>query len=290
MKNKFTILTLLLSIFSFAQVGIGTTSPSDSAILELTFSPENPQGFLMPRMTTQQRTAISNPAEGLTIYNTELKCLESYNGGRWTNFTNITATDTNNPTTGKIWMDRNLGATQIATSRTDFLAYGSLFQWGRAADGHQLMNWTSASTGSAVNGTTTTLSDDDTPDDALFIIGNSIGDWRSTQNNNLWQGVNGTNNPCPSGYRLPTEAEWEAERLSWATSNAAGAYASTLKLTTPGYRRFNSGEILAIGTTGYYWTSTIFGTNSRYFGLSSASAGIFGHPRSYGFTIRCIKD
>jgi uncharacterized protein (TIGR02145 family) len=187
-------------------------------------------------------------------------------------------------------MDRNLGATQIATSRTDFLAYGSLFQWGRAADGHQLMNWTSASAGSAVNGTTTTLSDDDTPDDALFIIGSSIGDWRSTQNNNLWQGVNGTNNPCPSGYRLPTAAEWEAERLSWATSNAAGAYASSLKLTTPGYRRFNGGEILAIGTTGYYWTSTIFGTNSRYFGLSTDSAGIFGHPRSYGFTIRCIKD
>ncbi len=41
-------------------------------------------------------------------------------------------------------------------------------------------------------------------------------DWRSPQNDNLWQGVNGINNPCPSGYRLPTEAELEAERLSWS--------------------------------------------------------------------------
>lgn len=35
-----------------------------------------------------------------------------------------------NPVTGKIWMDRNLGATRAATSSTDALAYGDLYQWG----------------------------------------------------------------------------------------------------------------------------------------------------------------
>jgi len=39
--------------------------------------------------------------------------------------------------TGKIWMDRNLGASQVATSSTDAAAYGDLYQWGRAADGHE---------------------------------------------------------------------------------------------------------------------------------------------------------
>ncbi|VVM21411.1 hypothetical protein BSPWISOXPB_2895 [uncultured Gammaproteobacteria bacterium] len=34
------------------------------------------------------------------------------------------------PITGKIWLDRNLGATQAATSRTDSASYGDLYQWG----------------------------------------------------------------------------------------------------------------------------------------------------------------
>ena len=53
---------------------------------------------------------------------------------------------------------------------------------------------------------------------------------------NLWQGVNGINNPCPSGYRIPTEAELDAEHLSWSSDNSAGAIASALKLPMAGYR------------------------------------------------------
>jgi hypothetical protein len=151
MKKKVPSFVLLLSTFSFAQVGIGTTSPNASTILELS---STSKGFLLPRMSTEQRNAISSPAEGLTFYNTNLGCLETYNGVRWINFNTAISTDSYNPTTGQIWMDRNLDATQVATSSTDFRAYGSLFQWGRAADGHQLITWASASAGSAVNGTT----------------------------------------------------------------------------------------------------------------------------------------
>ena len=39
---------------------------------------------------------------------------------------------------GRVWMDRNLGASQVATSSTDTNSYGDLYQWGRGADGHQL--------------------------------------------------------------------------------------------------------------------------------------------------------
>jgi len=287
MKKQFTSFVLLLSAFSFAQVGIGTTTPNATAILDLT---STSKGLLPPRMNTIQRNAITSPAEGLIVYNTDLACWETYNGVRWVNFSSLTSTDVYNPVTRQIWMDRNLGATRVATSSTDFNAYGSLFQWGRAADGHQLITWASASAGSAVNGTTSILSDDDTPDDAKFILSSSLNDWRSTQNNNLWQGINGINNPCPSGYRLPTEAEWNAERLSWASQNAAGAFASELKLTTPGYRRFNTGVLELIGVNGYYWTSTVSGNLSRYMGISSASVGIFNHHRAFGFSVRCIKN
>ncbi|MGA1583494.1 MAG: hypothetical protein ACO4CH_09580, partial [Saprospiraceae bacterium] len=42
-----------------------------------------------------------------------------------------------NPLTGKTWMDRNLGASQVADSSSDANSYGDWYQWGRFADGHQ---------------------------------------------------------------------------------------------------------------------------------------------------------
>ena len=98
------------------------------------------------------------------------------------------------PRTGKKWMDRNLGAERVAESITDDLGFGDLYQWGRFSDGHQCR--TSA--------TNPTLSSTDQPAHGDFITVNSGNyDWRSPQNHNLWQGVNGINNPCPSGYRIP---------------------------------------------------------------------------------------
>jgi len=188
--------------------------------------------------------------------------------------------DVTNPITGEIWKDRNLGASQVATSSTDADSYGDLYQWGRAADGHE----------SRTSATTTTLSNSDTPGHGDFIInGTSPFDWRSPQNVNLWQGVSGTNNPCPSGYRLPTAAEWEAERASWSTNNAAGAFASPLKLPVAGRRTNNSGSLSGVGVDGYYWSSTVVGTDSQrlYF---SVVAGTTSSSRAYGASVRCIKD
>ena len=193
----------------------------------------------------------------------------------------IPIVDVTNPTTGKTWMDRNLGASQVATSSTDAAAYGDLYQWGRCSDGHE----------KRTSGTTATLSGSDTPGHGNFItIGAVPYDWRSPQNGALWQGVAGTNNPCPTGYRLPTEAELEAERLSWSTNNAAGAFGSPLKLAVAGYRYYSNATLNTVGSVGYYWSSTVSGTNARnlYFGSGGASMDTNG--RAYGFSVRCIKD
>ena len=188
-----------------------------------------------------------------------------------------------NPITGKTWMDRNLGATRPATSSLDTLAYGDLYQWGRRNDGHQCRNST----------TTTTLSSIDQPSHGSFILtNNSPNDWRIPQNANLWQGVNGVNNPCPIGYRLPTEAELEAERLSWVSQDAAGAFASPLKLTMAGRRLDSDGSIGYNGSFGWYWSSTIWGgTMSRYlrFVAATGNAYVIHNNRAEAYTVRCIK-
>jgi hypothetical protein len=42
--------------------------------------------------------------------------------------------------TGRVWLDRNLGATQVATKADDSAAYGHYYQWGRNDDGHEFKN------------------------------------------------------------------------------------------------------------------------------------------------------
>ncbi len=184
--------------------------------------------------------------------------------------------------TGKAWMDRNLGASQVADSSTDVNAYGDLYQWGRGSDGHQCRT----------SSTTSTLSSSDQPGHNDFItISSSPYDWRSGQNDNLWQGISGTNNPCPIGYLLPTDAELEAERVSWGSgnSNAAGAFASPLKLPVAGTRTRSNGSLSNVGTYGRYWSSTVSSTDSRYLFFSSY-AGIYASFRARGYAVRCLKD
>ncbi|MBK8699540.1 MAG: hypothetical protein IPN29_08355 [Saprospiraceae bacterium] len=184
-------------------------------------------------------------------------------------------------------MDRNLGASRVATSSTDADSYGDLNQWGRRSDGHQCRNST----------TTTTLSSTDQPAHGDFILApGSPSDWRSPQNGNLWQGINGVNNPCPTGYRLPTETELNNERLSWvqppisSTNNAAGAFASPLKLPLTGYRSLTNGLLFTVDTDGSYWCSTVSGTGATSFRFNSADAYLAGGGRGTGRSVRCLKD
>jgi uncharacterized protein (TIGR02145 family) len=257
------------------------------------------QGFLPPRMTTAQRDAIASPAAGLTMYNTTASCFQSWNGTLWVDdgcgstfsgpeytagsvFCASGATivvEIINSSTGKIWMDRNLGASQVATSSTDANSYGDLYQWGRKSDGHQCRN----------SATTATQSSGDQPGHGDFIYV-FTGDWRSPENRNLWQGVNGVNNPCPSLYRLPTNAELDAERSSWSTNNSAGAFASPLKLPMAGSRHYSNGAVYEVGSNGYYWSSTVDSYMSRYLAFNSSNAVMASNFRGFGWSVRCLKD
>lgn len=192
---------------------------------------------------------------------------------------------------GRIWMDRNLGATQAATGSTDAASFGDLYQWGRAADGHQLYNST----------TTSTQFSSSTTNNGNFVAasGTNLRDWLATSDPNLWQGVNGVNNPCPKGFRIPTKQEWTDETATWSSQDANGAYASPLKLPYVNNLRcyFGSGVYAQVGAV-YYWTSDVDEviTDSWYLNKSYAlklepSAKSFpAFERGYGFSGRCIQN
>lgn len=61
-------------------VGIGTASPASTSALDIT---STTKGILIPRMTTAQRDAITTPASGLQIYNTDCKMLNYWSGTCW---------------------------------------------------------------------------------------------------------------------------------------------------------------------------------------------------------------
>lgn len=71
---------VLFPINSFSQVGIGTTDPDPSSILEME---STTQGLLTPRMTTVQRNAISSPAEGLMVFDTDESAFYFHDGTSW---------------------------------------------------------------------------------------------------------------------------------------------------------------------------------------------------------------
>jgi hypothetical protein len=281
-KLLLNVAFLAASFTSIAQVGIGTTTPDASAILEIE---STTKGFLPPRMTLAQINAIATPVEGLMVYclDCTTKGLFVNNGTKFINITNgmgvnTTVVDITGPG-GGVWMDRNLGATQVAASSTDADSYGDLYQWGRDSDGHE----------SRTSNTTATTATSAAAGHGDFITAVAGTDYNWTDfadEDTLWQ--SGLNDPCPTGYRIPTEAELQTE-LTAFTSNAAGAF-SALKLPLAGGRYYSNGALNFVGSHGYYWSSTVSSTNARNLYFNSSNAYVGNYNRAYGLSVRCIKD
>lgn len=190
---------------------------------------------------------------------------------------------------GRVWMDRNLGASRKANAMNDFMAYGCFYQWGRGNDGHASFTWTSSTAGTAVNSNTPNQYTTDAG--GPNYVGGSNKDWRSPQNNFLWQGVNGINNPCPVSFRLPTDSEFTTEINAYSINNYTAAFNSDFKIAIAGYRvRLLSGGINGTGLRSYNWTSTLNSSAGlgRFINSTSTSSGSF--DRSEGLSVRCIKD
>ena len=275
MKNKNLFLTLCLmamTVFSFAQV-----QKIDNLQVNTTMTP--------PVVTKVQMDALT-PTAGLMVYCTDCSPKWLYVadgssfatiGGGLTAGVILAAGEIFSPT-GKIWMDKNLGAASVATSSSDAASYGDLYQWGRKDDGHQIRTSATAA-GPVAAGA----------EGANFITNSTIpNDWLSTQDSNRWYGEASVNDPCPAGYRVPNDYEWQEERNTWATKNTAGAF-TTLKLPLAGHRYFGSGTLFSVGSRGYYWSSTVSGANARVL-FSSSTADMYSSNRAYGYSVRCIKE
>ena len=277
------------SFTSIAQVGVGTASPDASAALEIE---STTLGLLPPRMTTVERDLINSgaPAEGLTIYNTDTKCLELYNGTDWISVcsgsvvTTFPTTQVANGSGGTYtFMSHNLGAdTSLDPDIPVKGLNGDYYQWGKSAPDADVDN----------------------------LIGSTWGDQGGTRDNGNWTpSGRGPNDPCPGGFRVPSSAEWQAVHTNntnsltgaaWSTGatefgnvlqygpDANGKY---MTLPAAGNRSSTSGALDNRGYYGSYWSSAENGSNACNLTFNSSfvvPVNIF--TRTYGFSVRCIAE
>jgi hypothetical protein len=308
MKKETIFLFLIFSsIISYSQnVGIGTTTPDSSAALEIKSSS---QGFLPPRMTTTQRNAITNPAEGLQIFNTTTKCLQIYAYGFWqniycaqptsqNNITGVTDIDGNTYDTVRIcnqtWMQKNLSVSHYRN--------GDIIP--QVTDYSQWLNLTTG---------------------AWCWYNNDSATYGSTYGKLYnWYAVNDPRGLAPEGWCIPTDSDWkklikcvdiqsdtncfncapsliagnflrEIGTNHWLAPNTGATDLFNFKGLGAGYcnRDPYHSHFLDFKQTAFWWSKTQSDNNNAIafdIGTTYSYCALFAHGKTCGYSVRCVKD
>ncbi len=166
------------------------------------------------------------------------------------------------PDTGRVWLDRNLGASEVCGNSTTTACYGDYYQWGRGTDGHEKRNSSS------------------------FIL--SDNDWTSTdrygnQRASYWSKTDGSS-ICPIGYRVPSKEEITSE---------SGIYKAA-----PGGRIGATGTIegeetpvtYLLWSTSYEYTDYLDKVSPAILYVEDDTPSYSYWHASAGLHVRCIKD
>ena len=114
-------------------------------------------------------------------------------------------------------------------------------------------------------------------------------------------------NVCPTGWHLPSDADWTTLIDSLGGEDIAGGkLKSTLSWTSPNFGATNSsgftalaagnfgvGKFKSIGIIGAWWSSTEYSKeNAWYWGMYYDNSGAYKYNnyKYYGFSVRCVKD
>lgn len=225
-----------------AQTAIGGNTPDPSAMLDVQSTVAPFKGFLPPRLTNAQRDAISNPTEGLIIYNTDTDCLNHFSGSNWyehcsvvlpvapklgssfTNFSNGTANfSTNSTCQNKLISAGHTTASCSGTVVTSNATYNVLLFNGQCWMKENLKEPSTAPCAQTPNNGCNVM--------ASGTLNNDVGAWGyyNSSNNNTWATtephtdygllyqwsavMNGSTTEraqgvCPAGWHIPSDCEW----------------------------------------------------------------------------------
>jgi uncharacterized protein (TIGR02145 family) len=296
------------SFTSIAQVGVGTTDPEAALDIKSNVSEATPyalgNGVLVPRFDFLP--AFAGADEGELVYVNGLG-LYYYTGTGtvWTamgdSFGYGQCRVKVSPTAYKTFICHNLGADTSTDPHTPQIGnQGAHIQWGKrgptdfvgAANDGSLGFASAPTVGSATPGSWAAA---ETNDDA----------WNANENSPVKVTAN---DPCPTGYRVPTRAEWlgvdanntesrtgtfSSSPTNYGSALHYGPDASTKLLTLPaaGFRFNSNGALSNRGLNGFYWSSTESGSNADNLHFNSSNVSPANNsPRTYCFSVRCIAE
>ena len=292
------ILVLVVSANAFSQnIGVAINSdgaaPNNCAILDVS---STTKAFLPPRMTNAQKVAIATPAAGLMVWCSNCGPsgeLQIFNGTTWTNTaggaaSGLDITDGSGNTYETVtigtqtWLTKNLYTTKY-NDGTDILTVTSSVSWSRLTSG------------------------------AYCDYSNDPSNTATYGRLYNWHAVN-TGKLCPTGWHVPTDAEWttlavylggstgaggklkETGTAHWTTPNSGATDEKDFTALPGGFRPSRS-VFSNIGIYGYWWSSTVSSTqyNSPYayyleINYNSDVARTLMDDGRDGMSVRCLKD
>jgi len=253
--------------------------------------------------------------EGTTIvwsYHIWVVDYDPENGG--STFTNTFNTNKNG--SNFVFMDRNLGATKVGLGSG--LGTGLFYQWGRkdpfpatleagetqAGGGSFTVVATNATVGNVAN----TIKN---PTVFYWAVSASAYDWHyAARDYTLWAHGNTTAksvyDPCPVGWRVPShnvasgaptsdvDSPWAGFlTLNGGTFSDGYTWGASAAYPATGYRDTSSGALLSVGSNGYYWTASPYGSTSSssvlyFYSNIVGSSGSYG--RAGGNPVRCVRE
>ncbi len=306
-----------------AQIGIGTTTPDSSALLEISSASK---GLLPPRVATVND--VSNPAEGLMLYDKFNNCIRFYNGTEWSECLDGTYTSgeisSNATCTGTFISVTPCSAVSGATENDDGVtANGIEYDWTEATTsgmvntssthalvdigGQCWMRYNMVNTPSAFDPEPTWVNNTDLGWSGYYTGGpftneGRLYQWSAAMNDSEDERAQGI---CPTGWHVPSDCEWmylenslgmtttDQQTTGYRNSGAVGSQLSSFTsgaTNSSGFNallgglRYSDGMYLDRPALGFWWSSSeTIATEAYYHYLKSSEIGVGRYNNSKAF-------
>ncbi|MCF6170330.1 MAG: fibrobacter succinogenes major paralogous domain-containing protein [Bacteroidales bacterium] len=295
-KIKLLLLaTILMAGYSLtAQVAINTdgSNANSSAMLDVK---SISKGFLPPRMREIDRDSISSPVAGLVIWCNNCGItgeLQVYNGTVWVNMIGDIATGFCDPIAdidGHIYNTVVIGSQCWMAENLTTIKYN---------DGTGIPLVTDDSTWVSISTPAYSWYNNDSA--TYGPVYGALYNWYAVNTGKL----------CPTGWHVPTDAEWstlttylgglsvaggklkETGTTHWDPPNTDATNETGFTALPGGKRSFNSGVFGYLRAYGYWWTSTPYSPNAWYRQMYKDTGKVIKNyfEKREGYSVRCLKN